>query len=98
MFAIVLMPHGRPGVHGAGMPPTLHSMAEGSTVYTVNRVPPQPFPGPRPSASADASRAAERKRLLAMTVEQRIREALSLHRQFQELIAEPGKYPHGTRS
>ncbi|MEX2607494.1 MAG: hypothetical protein WD708_09125 [Kiritimatiellia bacterium] len=43
------------------------------------------FPKARPSASADQSRAAELARLRAMTVEERMRLALSLHRQFSGL-------------
>jgi hypothetical protein len=43
------------------------------------------FPAVRPSASADASRAAELARLRAMTVEERVRLALSLHKQFSGL-------------
>jgi len=40
------------------------------------------FPKARPSASADASREAELERLRSMTVEERMRLALNLHRQF----------------
>jgi len=47
--------------------------------------PNQTFPPRRPSLSADASRAAETERLKAMTVEARMRLALSLHRQLEDL-------------
>ena len=47
---------------------------------------PSGFPPARPSASADASRAAEMRRVCAMTVEQRIVEALSLHHQLRDFI------------
>lgn len=43
------------------------------------------FPKARPSASADASREAELARLRSMTVEERMRLALSLHKQFSGL-------------
>jgi hypothetical protein len=39
---------------------------------------PSDFPKARPSASADASKAAELERLRAMTVEERMRRALQL--------------------
>jgi len=45
-----------------------------------------PFPKIRPSASADASRAAEIDRLRSMSVEERIKESLSLSRHFRHLI------------
>lgn len=44
------------------------------------------FPKARPSASADASRAAEMARLLSMTVEERIKESLSLADRFREIV------------
>jgi hypothetical protein len=43
------------------------------------------FPKARASVSADASRAAELARLRAMTVEERMRLALSLYKQFSGL-------------
>lgn len=43
------------------------------------------FPKARPSSSADASREAELARLRAMSVEDRMRLALSLHKQFSGL-------------
>lgn len=50
------------------------------------------FPKARASVSADASRAAELARLRAMTVEERMRLALSLHKQFS------GLKPHNVES
>jgi hypothetical protein len=47
---------------------------------------PTPFPKARPSASADASKAAEVKRLRSMTVEQRVRESLDLKNRFKALL------------
>jgi hypothetical protein len=41
----------------------------------------EPFPAARPSSSAEASKAAELARLRSMTVEERMRMALSIHRQ-----------------
>jgi len=47
---------------------------------------PPAFPKARPSVSADACRDAEIKRVSAMTVEERIVEALSLHQPFGNVI------------
>jgi len=44
------------------------------------------FPKSRPSDSVDASRAAELKRLRAMTVKERILEALSLNDRYADLL------------
>lgn len=61
--------------------------AAGAYVEDVNaKAPDSTFPKARPSASADASRAAEYARLRAMTVEERIKEALSLKHRFQALL------------
>jgi len=64
----------------------------------VKAISPEPFPKARPSASADVSRRAERKRLLAMTVEERIREALALPRRFRDLLPGEAKSTDGTRT
>jgi hypothetical protein len=74
----------------------LHSMARAFIPGLVKTIPPGPFPKACPSASADASRAAEKKRLLAMTVEERIREALSLPKRFRQLIHARAKSANGT--
>ncbi len=63
----------------------------------VSTTPSTNFPKARRSACADASREAERKRLLAMTVEERILEALSLKRRFQDLIPKDKGSTHGPR-
>jgi hypothetical protein len=55
-----------------------------------------PFPKKRRSSSADASRAAEIKRLQGMSVEQRIKEALSLGRRYRGLIRTKMDHPNGT--
>ena len=47
---------------------------------------PSDFPKARPSASADASRAAELVRLRSMSVEARIKEALSLEARFRGIL------------
>jgi hypothetical protein len=47
------------------------------------------FPGQRPSHSAGASREAEQARIRAMSVEERMRMALSLYRQVKTLGPQP---------
>jgi len=54
--------------------------------FSVIETPETPFPKKRRSSSAEASRAAEVKRLRGMSVEQRIKEALSLDRRFRGFI------------
>lgn len=49
------------------------------------------FPKTRPSASADASRAAELARLRSMSVEARIKEALSLADCYRDLLSPRGR-------
>jgi hypothetical protein len=46
------------------------------------------FPKPRPSESAEASLRDEIERLTAMSMEERVREALSMEDEFQSLIIE----------
>jgi hypothetical protein len=53
------------------------------------------IPKARPSASADASRAAEQKRIHSLTIEDRIKESLSLGRRFRGLIPESSPADNG---
>jgi hypothetical protein len=68
----------------------------GRMLCGVKILPNQEFPKARPSVSAAASRSAERRRLLTMTVEERIREALSLHLRFRDLIAKAKDSSNGS--
>ncbi|MGF1678794.1 MAG: hypothetical protein ACFCUX_06330 [Candidatus Methylacidiphilales bacterium] len=54
------------------------------------------FPKKRSSSSAEASRAAEIRRVRGMSVEERIKEALSLSRRFCGLIQTHKDYAHGS--
>ncbi|MCC5842806.1 MAG: hypothetical protein JJU05_01005 [Verrucomicrobia bacterium] len=47
------------------------------------------FPVARPSASAEASRVAEESRIRSMTVAERMRLALSLHRRLRNFNPQP---------
>jgi len=62
----------------------------------VHAAPETSFPKKRRSSSADASRAAEIERLRGMSVEQRIKEALSLSQRFRDFLPARKDHAGGT--
>jgi hypothetical protein len=74
----------------------LPSVSSGLFWSSVSAPPVKPFPKTRRSSSAAASRTAELERLKGMSVEERIKEALSLNQRFRGLIPAKKNHAGGT--